>query len=289
LKNKDTKLRVITSFIVAPFAVLGFVNFYALIALVSAVTMITSYEYIKFSMQESDHPILKLVIPLIITITSLSYGFLLEKTAFIKEVDFRPESVFVLSFIGISIAIIVSLKDFNSALPFILNSTLALFWIGFNLSFFYQIYLSFGGAVALLVLTCVWFFDIGAFVVGMKFGKIRISPHYSPKKSLEGVFGGIGFTIAYIFLFELGASLINIFNNPDGSPRAFFDFFTLIIMGLVIAFFGTFGDIFESALKRSKHVKDSGNIMPGHGGLLDRIDGVLFVAPVLYIFLLILT
>ena len=145
-----------------------------------------------------------------------------ECYAFIKEVDFRPESVFVLSFIGISIAIIVSLKDFNSALPFILNSTLALFWIGFNLSFFYQIYLSFGGAVALLVLTCVWFFDIGAFVVGMKFGKIRISPIYSPKKSLEGVFGGIGFAIAYIFLFEFGASLINIYNNPDGSPRAFF-------------------------------------------------------------------
>jgi len=288
LKNKDTKLRIISSFVVAPFAVLGFVNYYALIALVSVVTLITSYEYIKFSIEDPKHPILKLVIPLIITITSLSYGFLLEKNSLINKVDFRPESVFVLSFIGISIAIIVSLKDFNSALPFILNSTLALFWIGFNLSFFYQIYLSFGGAVALLVLTCVWFFDIGAYVVGMKFGRIRISPNYSPKKSLEGVFGGIGFTIAYIILFEIGASFINIFNYPDGTPRDFFDPLTLIIMGLIVAFFGTFGDIFESVLKRYRKIKDAGNIMPGHGGLLDRIDGLLFAAPVLYIFLLIL-
>jgi phosphatidate cytidylyltransferase len=59
-------------------------------------------------------------------------------------------------------------------------------------------------------------------------------------------------------------------------------------MGLIVAFFGTFGDIFESALKRYKKIKDAGNIMPGHGGLLDRIDGLLFVTPVLYIFLLIL-
>jgi phosphatidate cytidylyltransferase len=134
----------------------------------------------------------------------------------------------------------------------------------------------------------VWFFDIGAYVVGMKFGRIRISPNYSPKKSLEGVLGGIGFTIAYIILFEIGASFINIFNHPDGTPRDFFDPLTLIIMGLIVAFFGTFGDIFESVLKRYRKIKDAGNIMPGHGGLLDRIDGLLFAAPVLYIFLLIL-
>lgn len=121
----------------------------------------------------------------------------------------------------------------------------------------------------------IWTNDTSAYLVGSKFGKHRLFKRVSPNKSLEGSIGGAVFSLT-------SAYLISLF---------FFEFNLIqwIIIALIIVVFGTLGDLIESSLKRSLKLKDSGNILPGHGGILDRFDGVLLAAPFvfLYIFLII--
>lgn len=123
-----------------------------------------------------------------------------------------------------------------------------------------------------------WFFcllavvfagDIGAYTFGVRFGTIKIAPVLSPNKSLQGAVGGLLFStgIAACFQFVLP-------NTP---------IIILLGCGLLGGILGQLGDFFESLIKRVSDVKDSGSIMPGHGGVLDRLDGVLLAAPLFYI------
>ncbi len=132
----------------------------------------------------------------------------------------------------------------------------------------------------LLFLFCaLWCYDSGAYVVGVSFGKHRLFERISPKKSWEGAFGGLFFTLiaAYVFYsFQTGDS---------GSQSLLF----WIGAGVVVSVFGTLGDLVESMFKRSLNVKDSGSIMPGHGGMLDRFDSLLFAAPALWVYLVLLS
>ena len=192
MKNKDTKLRIISSFVVAPFAVLGFSEllcadcprFRGNIDRIIRVYKIQHRRSKAYGSEAGYSPY-----------NYYHFSFLRvfywKRIRLINKVDFRPESVFVLSFIGNKHSHNRQLKRFQFSSAFYIEFHSGTFLGSDSIYlFFYQIYLSFGGAVALLVLTCVWFFDIGAYVVGMKFGRIRISPNYSPKKSLEGSFLG---------------------------------------------------------------------------------------------------
>lgn len=129
-----------------------------------------------------------------------------------------------------------------------------------------------GLLLVLFVLAIVWGTDIGAFFIGSTFGKNRLSPAISPKKSIEGALGGIFFAfmiaLAFGFLF------------PEAS------IFVLVLIAIVISVIGQSGDLVESALKRIKNVKDSGDLLPGHGGILDRFDSLILVFFVIYIVLL---
>ncbi len=121
----------------------------------------------------------------------------------------------------------------------------------------------------LCLLTVIFSGDTGAYVFGTLFGKTKIAPLLSPKKSLQGSFGGLLFSS----LAGLGFSFI----IPEASP------ILMIILGFLGGVLGQSGDFFESLVKRVAGVKDSGFIMPGHGGVLDRIDGVYFASPLFYI------
>lgn len=111
----------------------------------------------------------------------------------------------------------------------------------------------------------MWVNDTFAYLTGMLLGKHKFFERISPKKTWEGTIGGAVFTIvgAYVFSF-----FINDFTN-----------FEWMGLGLVIVIFGTFGDLIESMIKRTYGIKDSGKIMPGHGGILDRLDSILIAAP----------
>ncbi|MEA1968502.1 MAG: phosphatidate cytidylyltransferase [Thermodesulfobacteriota bacterium] len=113
--------------------------------------------------------------------------------------------------------------------------------------------------------------DTGAFYCGMNFGKRALAPKVSPKKTVEGAIGGlfaavlVGIVFSRLFLPEISPCMV-------------------VLFAAVAAAAGQIGDLFESALKRAGNIKDSGKILPGHGGILDRIDGLLFAVPVAYVF-----
>ena len=109
--------------------------------------------------------------------------------------------------------------------------------------------------------------DVGAYVIGKKFGKRPFCPT-SPNKTLEGYFGGLAFGV-----------LFHIIGNQFFS---FLSFGESLIIGLLVTLAAVFGDLFESYIKRQAQVKDSGTILPGHGGILDRIDSYLFAAVAFY-------
>ena len=122
--------------------------------------------------------------------------------------------------------------------------------------------------ILLTAIVAIWANDTGAYIIGSKIGKNRLFPSLSPKKSWEGFFGGMLFSVISTTLL---ADLLDV---------TMFDITKSIILGIVISVFATWGDLFESMLKRNAGVKDSGSLIPGHGGILDRIDSMLFVIPI---------
>ncbi|MFP5528110.1 phosphatidate cytidylyltransferase [Peptococcus simiae] len=124
-----------------------------------------------------------------------------------------------------------------------------------------------GSWLLLMAFLTVWFSDSGAYFVGRAFGQRKMAPQLSPNKTIEGALGGLAFAV-------LALLIANAFIKALPSPLA------TICFALAIAVVGILGDLFESLLKRTFDVKDSGNILPGHGGILDRFDSFMLVLPV---------
>ncbi|MBF0212666.1 MAG: phosphatidate cytidylyltransferase [Magnetococcales bacterium] len=129
-----------------------------------------------------------------------------------------------------------------------------------------------GGALICLLLFVVWATDTGAYLVGRKWGRSRIAPSISPNKTWAGFWGGT----------VMGSLLGLVSVLGFGLP---FSWIEGLALGLVLSLSGQVGDLVESVLKRECGVKDTGQLIPGHGGLLDRLDSLLFVAPIFYAFL----
>jgi len=129
----------------------------------------------------------------------------------------------------------------------------------------------FGRALLLALIGLTFLYDIIAFLVGSIWGSRPLAPTISPKKSWEGLFGA-----SFVTVLVAWAALPAI--DPMNALKS-------IAFGLVVIVFAPLGDLAESALKRDLGVKDMGTIFPGHGGALDRIDSILFVAPAIFYFL----
>ncbi len=137
-----------------------------------------------------------------------------------------------------------------------------------------------GKFMYLLVFLGAWICDSFAYFVGKFFGKHKLIPEISPKKTVEGSIGGIAFTIIGFVIFGL---IVN--NGFDAN----ISYIKLIILALVLSIVSQIGDLIASAIKRQYEIKDYGNLFPGHGGILDRFDGVLLTAPTLFILNTVLT
>lgn len=129
----------------------------------------------------------------------------------------------------------------------------------------------------LSTMVLVWVADIGAYFVGKAFGKYRLAAQISPGKSIEGAFGGLllcyGYAVLCVFYLPLDATLF-------GAWAFHYGWLPMLLMVTVLTGFSIFGDLFESQLKRVSGVKDSSHLLPGHGGILDRVDALLPVMPI---------
>jgi phosphatidate cytidylyltransferase len=123
--------------------------------------------------------------------------------------------------------------------------------------------------LVLLMLILTWTFDTFAYIVGVRFGKHKIIPTVSPNKSWEGFAGGFIFTVIAAYL------TVNYFSKIELNQ--------IIAISLLIPFTATVGDFIESYYKRKAEVKDSGNLIPGHGGMLDRMDAFMITIPAIYL------
>ena len=124
-----------------------------------------------------------------------------------------------------------------------------------------------GPALVLFCMSLSWVADTGAYFAGRQWGKVKLSPNISPKKTREGVYGAL-------LLVGLWSGLL-IGLRPETGPAV-----AILVLCLIVCVVSVIGDLFESLLKRQAGVKDSGQILPGHGGILDRIDSLTAVAPV---------
>jgi|TARA_R110000851_G_scaffold38308_2_gene98421 phosphatidate cytidylyltransferase len=141
-------------------------------------------------------------------------------------------------------------------------------WVGFN------ILRESGIAWLLFVLLLVWCADIGAYFVGRNWGKRKLAPRVSPGKSWEGVYGGLATTALLAIAFAVGLSL-----DIAGS-------LTLVLVTAIVTLTSVLGDLLESMLKRHRNIKDSSQLLPGHGGVLDRIDSLTAAIPLFALFYL---
>ncbi|UCZ51693.1 phosphatidate cytidylyltransferase [Bacillus shivajii] len=152
---------------------------------------------------------------------------------------------------------------------------LASVYIGLGFHFFiYTRFLEDGLALLFFIIILVWATDSGAYFTGRSLGRRKLWPEISPKKTVEGALGGIALAFIVGSIYVLVMPLFN-------------QWYMTFVFVLVVSIAGQMGDLVESALKRHYSVKDSGQVLPGHGGILDRFDSLLFVLPILYLLSLI--
>lgn len=257
--------RVITSIVGLVFLVLivALGNLLLFWLLISSAIVIGLMEFYAFA--ETRHPVYKL--------PGILLGWLLSLVPLIAS---RWQSItlseFTLTLILLALFLyaLLTKRSLAEAIPALSITMFGILYISWLFSHLVLLRgLSNGKEFIFYLLLVVWAGDTGAYYTGKSLGRHKLAPVMSPKKTIEGALGGIC------------ASLL-------GSCIAKWTFLPLltyrdcIILGILLAIVAQLGDLCESMLKRAVNVKDSGTLLPGHGGILDRVDGVLFAAPVLY-------
>ncbi|WP_373072799.1 phosphatidate cytidylyltransferase [Zeaxanthinibacter enoshimensis] len=187
----------------------------------------------------------------------------------------------ILMFITITINIILLYYLFSNKKPKengVMKFLIGLFYIGGGCIFLTMIPYkddAFAKFLIMGIFILIWVNDSFAYLVGKTIGRTKLYPAISPKKTVEGSLGGLVFTVAAAYFMARYEPIVN--------PAQW------VILAVVIVIAGGLGDLVESKLKREAGVKDSGAILPGHGGMLDRLDSLIFAAPFAYLTLNLLT
>ena len=223
---------------------------------------------------------------LILTIPMYVTAFIvpLMRFFFIKQSHYLAFALVLLFFILVySLGYVMIRKNQDKLSDIVTMYALFLYVVGCFSSIVCLRYFDYGGTKAvldgkylyLLVFIGAWVCDIFAYFTGKFFGKHKLIPEISPKKTIEGAIGGTIFTIIAFALYVL--ILDKCFNYQ-------LNYIVLIVLGLIVAIVSQIGDLIASSIKRQYNIKDYGFIFPGHGGVLDRFDSVMLVAPVIYVF-----
>jgi phosphatidate cytidylyltransferase len=194
-------------------------------------------------------------------------------------------------FIFLSIGMLRS--DLPTAFPAALVSSFAFAYIALPLACLVQLREQWQGAFYLLyLLLVVWAGDVFAYFIGKSIGRHRMSPSVSPHKTWEGAIASVAASVAvgllmFHYAIPISSALLraHLINLQDGVFNNQPSLIPIIALSIVLNIAAQLGDLVESLIKRGANVKDSGAILPGHGGMFDRIDALLFAAPVLWIYI----
>ena len=256
--------RELTTLVAAPFAIwiVGWSHAYVFDAAVALIAALALYEFLVLGERKGYRVPKTLCIAVMLFIVA----------AFILEPISVEMGVFV-ALLLIPASYVFTSADLDTALPSSAIAVMATLYVGMLGGSLIRLRQDFteGPKLVFFLLIVVWVGDAGAYYVGKNFGKRRLSPRISPKKSVEGLIGGV-----------LSSMLVAV-----GIHFSFFPKFPLVhavIAGALLSLSGVVGDLAESMWKRSAAVKDSGTLIPGHGGFLDRFDSIFFTTPMLYVY-----
>jgi len=246
-------------------------------ALVLLATLLAMYEFFAMALEDRTDRLVSLGLGAVTASAMywLAPGFLLRETGNFALAASGPMIVLVLAVVPAALYYLFRLGDMKTVAPRIAYTITGIVYVGLLLAFLALIKRDFGpsgGYLVIFVLLVTWVGDTGAYFAGRFLGKTRLYEAVSPKKTWAGAVGGLAASAAS------GAAMKLL--CLDQVP--WIDIALLSIPGAIL---GQMGDLVESLFKRSTGVKDSGAILPGHGGLLDRVDAVLFMAPYVYLYL----
>lgn len=255
--------REITGLIAAPFTiwVVGWAPALVFDITIGLVSALALYELLLLGREKGY----VLPVPLCITV------MLLIIAAFVLEPISVEMGVFI-TLLVIPASYVVGHSSLEDSLPACAIASFSTMYIGMLGGSLIRLRGDFpvvGPKLVFFLLLVVWMGDAGAYYVGKRFGRHKMSPRISPKKTIEGGIGGmvasvlVALTIRFTFFHE-------------------FPLLHTVIAGIILSMTGMIGDLAESMWKRSAGVKDSGTLLPGHGGFLDRFDSIFFTAPLLY-------
>jgi phosphatidate cytidylyltransferase len=269
--KSNFKQRVITSIVFVIVLVGGTIlHSSALFVIFSAIVIIGMLEFYKIAAKAQHKPQV---------ISGLVFGFYVLISNFLIAANLADKIIYFSYIPFVALLMIIELFRQNKN-PF---SNVAVTLMGaiyvsmpFGLLSYLVFYPPFGDtynpSFLIAYFLLMWANDSGAYIVGSLIGKHKLFERISPKKTWEGFIGGAFFTL-------LAAWAISLFLHELSLMHWLF-------VGTITFSFGTFGDLIESQLKRSVEMKDSGKILPGHGGILDRFDSILFSAPIVFVYLM---
>jgi phosphatidate cytidylyltransferase len=261
----NTTVRVIVSMLFIPvIVVLAYLGGIYFLSFLTIIGLISFYEFCKLAENKKTSPMLTLgAFFIIVLIVNSHFHFI----AYYE----------LLLFIVFSLVVIELFRNKGSAILNIGVTLLGLFYIGLFISGIGEIRDFFpqtekGAYLIISILATIWICDSAAYFGGTALGKHKLFPRVSPKKSWEGALFG--------FIFSIGAMVL-----ARNMVLEFLLLRDVIILGVIVGTVGQLGDLAESLLKRDAGVKDSSNLIPGHGGIFDRFDSFIAVAPIIYLYL----
>lgn len=259
-------------------------NDYTFLAFFGAVGLFALWEFYNIVLNKTKGSKTRRIMGMVVGILPFilwSIHFLAPESLSVKQIAFLFSPVL---FMVLIIELFLNAEEPFASMGYILTGFI---YVGIPFSLFVPIHFHFGNAPILGMWAFVAAFDVAAYLVGSQIGKTPLYPRISPKKTWEGVGGGVGLLVIFFFLLPM---ILNFLSNTlgfeVGNQLSYNDWIAIAAISLV---FGTIGDLVESMLKRTYNVKDSGTLLPGHGGFLDRFDSVFFPVPFIaaYLFLMV--
>ncbi|PJN87323.1 phosphatidate cytidylyltransferase [Bacillus sp. mrc49] len=260
------KQRIITAVVVAaifiPLVILGEIPFLLTVYLLASIGL---YELMKMKNLRvfSFEAILSHILLWVLLLPE-------QYSAFLADIDYDKVQIFLIGVLLFLLYTVVSKNRFTFDDAGFLVISILYLGVGFYYLFETRDSAELGLIYILLTLFTIWATDSGAYFIGKAIGKRKLWPEISPNKTVEGFIGGV-------FSAMIVGVLFYAFSSLD------YTLFQLLLISLVIGVFGQLGDLVQSAYKRHYGVKDSGKILPGHGGILDRLDSLIFILPILHL------